>query len=197
MKLRTQILVSAVVGLVAAPMAAAHVTVNPDRAPRGSFTRFDIRVPTEEDVPTVMVSVQLPTGLEEVSFQPKAGWKRTVASKGRKEVVTWSGGEIGPSEFDDFALSAELPDTPGKELVFPTLQTYANGKIVRWIEAPSSEFPAPRVTVEAAASETSTSASTGGDSDEDHDELAIGLAIAGLAAGLLALGLSLVLRRRA
>lgn len=195
MKLRRTIFVAAVAALVAAPAADAHVTVDPGRVPSGSFARFDIRVPNEEEVPTVQVSVLLPTDLEEVSFQPKPGWERTVASKLGRKVVTWSGGEIGPGEFDDFALSAEVPKTSGVELVFPTVQTYADRKIVRWIEAPSGEFPAPRVTVEAAESETGATAA-GGDNGDEHDELAIGLAIAGLAAALLAVGLTLVRRRR-
>lgn len=202
MKLRHTILVAVAAGVVVAPVAAAHVTVNPSRAPAGRLTRFQILVPTEENVSTVKVTVQLAAGLEEVTFQPKSGWKRSVKSAQGRTVVTWSGGEIGPEEFDEFALSAELPKTAGKELLFPTLQTYANGKVVRWIEAPSGEFPAPRVTLEAAQNETSTTASTttsatSGYSGDDHDELAIGLAIAGLAAGLLALGLTLVRRRRA
>ncbi len=196
MKIRIALSLSALAGLVLAPAAAAHVTVNPDKAPARSFTRFDLRVPTEEDVPTVKVRVQLPPGLEEVTYQPKAGWQRTVEGR----VVTWSGGKIGPEEFDDFAFSTELPDTPGKELVFPTLQTYAEGKVVRWIEAESGQFPAPRLTIEAAEGGTNTTATTTAakeDDGDDHDELALGFGIAGFAAGLLALGLTLVRRRRA
>lgn len=190
MKLRHTLAAAVAVGLVVAPAAAAHVTVNPDRVPGGSLNRFEILVPNEKEVPTVKVTVQLPNGLEEVTFQPKAGWKRSVRSAQGRTVVTWSGGQIGAEEFDEFALSAEVPKTPGKELAFPTLQTYANGETVRWIEASSSEFPAPHVMLEAAEGQVPTSYQN----DDDHDELAIGLAIAGLAAGLLALGLTLVRR---
>jgi uncharacterized protein YcnI len=200
MKLRQTIVATLAVGLVVAPTAAAHVAVNPSRVAAGSLTRFDFLIPNEMKVPTVKVSIQLPAGLEEVTFQPKAGWKRSVKEAQGRTVVTWSGGQIGPEEFDVFALSAEVPDTPGKDLAFPTLQTYANGNVVRWIEAPSSELPAPRVALEAAdetSTTTSTLTSTSGDGGDDHDELAIGLAVAGLAAGLLALGLTLVRRRRA
>ncbi|HEX9350770.1 MAG TPA: YcnI family protein [Gaiellaceae bacterium] len=148
MKLRHTLVAAVAVGLVVAPAAATHVTVNPDRVLGGSLNRFEILVPNEKEVPTVKVTVQLPNGLEKVTFQPKAGWKRSVRSAQGRTVVTWSGGQIGAEEFEEFALSAQVPKTPGKELAFPTLQTYANGETVRWIEAPSSEFPAPRVTLE-------------------------------------------------
>ena len=199
MKLRITLLAASIAALAAASAASAHVTMNPEKAPADSFTRFALRVPTEEDVPTVEVSVQMPAGLDEVTFQPKAGWKRTQSGR----IVTWSDGQIGVDEFDEFGLSVHLPNTPGKVLVFPATQTYANGKVVHWIGALTSDEPAPHVTLEAAESETPTTTTTTaspttteGD-DDDHDWLALGFGIGGLAAGLLALGLTLVRKRRA
>ena len=157
-----------------------------------------LRVPTEEDVPTVKVSVQLPAELEEVGFQPKEGWTRT--QNGR--VVTWSGGQIGVGEFDEFGLSIHVPNTPGETLTFPATQTYANGKVVRWIGAPTSDEPAPTLTIEAAESEnptptTTTEATESEEDDDSSDNLALGFGIAGLAAGLLALGVTLFRKRGA
>ena len=198
MNLRITLLAAGITALAAASAASAHATMNPEKAPADGFARFALRVPTEEDVPTVKVSVQLPAGLDEVGFQPKAGWKRTESGR----VVTWSGGQIGVGEFDEFGLSMHLPNTPGKTLVFPATQTYANGKIVHWIGALTSDEPAPHVTLEAAAGETTAATTTAASptteaEDDDHDGLALGFGIAGLAAGLLALGLTLVRRRRA
>jgi uncharacterized protein YcnI len=194
MKLHQPLLAAATTALVLAPAAMAHMTMNPDRAPADSFSRFALRVPTEENVPTVRVSVQLPAGLDEVSFQTKPGWKRTKAGR----IVTWSGGQVGVGEFDEFGLSIHLPNTPGKVLVFPATQTYANGKVAHWIGALNSEEPAPHVTLEPAQSETTTTtAATKSDTGDEHDELAIGLATAGIALALIALGLGLTRRRRA
>jgi len=200
MKLRITLLAAAITALAAASAASAHVTMNPEKAPADSFSRFALRVPTEEDVPTVKVSVQMPARLDEVTFQPKAGWKRTESGR----VVTWSGGQIGVGEFDEFGLSMHLPNTPGKVLVFPATQTYANGKVVHWIGALTSDEPAPHVTLEApeggtTATTTSTTASpaTSDDEDDDHEGLALGFGIAGLAVALVALGLALARRRRA
>jgi uncharacterized protein YcnI len=194
MKLRHALGIAVVVALTTATAASAHVTMNPEKAPADSFTAFKLRVPTEENVPTVKLSVQLPEGLDEVSFQSKPGWTRT--QKGR--VVTWSGGKVGVGEFDEFGISIHLPNTPGQTLTFPATQTYANGKVVHWIGAETADEPAPHVALEAAESETSatpTTTATSSDSSDGHDGLAIGLAIAALAIGLIALGLLLFWRR--
>jgi uncharacterized protein YcnI len=199
MKLIKTLVLVAGATLIVAGAASAHVTLNPRNAPADSFSRFALRVPTEEDVPTVRLSVQLPAELEEVGFQPKEGWKRT--QNGR--VVTWSGGQIGVGEFDEFGLSIHVPNTPGETLTFPATQTYANGKVVRWIGAPESDEPAPTLTIETAESEsptpTTTTEATSAETEDDDDteNLALGFGIAGLAVGLLALGMTLFRKRGA
>lgn len=196
MKLVKSFVLAAGAALVVTAAASAHVTLNPGNAPAESFSRFALRVPTEEGVPTVKLSIQLPEGLE-VRFQPKPGWQRTQSGR----VVTWSGGEIAPDEFDEFGLSFQVPNTPGETLSFPATQTYANGKVVRWIGAPESEEPAPTLTVETAESEetvaaTTTTSAESEDDDDDGDMLALGFGIAGLVTGLVALGVSLTRKRR-
>ena len=149
------------------PAALAHVTVQPNEAPAGSFFRFVVRVPTErDDASTTKVTVQFPENLAFVGFQPKEGWKRTVKMKKLDEPievsgatidevvasVTWSGGEIAPHEFDEFGFSARVPDEPGT-LEFKGIQAYSSGEVVRWAGAPDSEEPAPLVNVVALGAE--------------------------------------------
>jgi periplasmic copper chaperone A len=217
MNLRTTLPVSAAIALLTAPAAAAHVTLNPDAVSADSFARFAIRVPNERgNADTTRLVVSLPKGLVFVSFQPKPGWKRTVTTEKldppvtvegettteRIATVTWTGGKIAPGEFDEFGMSAKVPAGAGKTLVFPSVQTYSNGEVVRWIGPESADEPAPRVTLEAAAPEarpaaSATAGSADDESDDGDDNLALGLAIAGLAAGLIALGLGIVRWRRA
>jgi periplasmic copper chaperone A len=220
--------------LVVTPAAAAHVTLNPEEALSGSFSRFVVRVPSERPVATTKVTVQLPDGLFFVSFQPKPGWKRTIKIqklsqpveifgepvRERVAEVTWSGGKINAGEFDEFGISARIPETPGRDLVFRALQTYENGELVRWIDPnPEAETPAPRVAVlppeedagGAAASQSTTeeveadsSAASGQaeaaapevDDGEGRSNLALVFGIAALATGLAALGLTLLRRPR-
>jgi periplasmic copper chaperone A len=213
------VLSCALAALIAAPIAAAHVTVNPSTAAAGSFARFDVRVPTERDVDTTEVTLQLPEGLFFVSFQPKPGWTRTVKMEQlaqpvevfgdeiteRVASVTWSGGRIAPGEFDEFGMSARMPEQAGTELVFPALQTYAGGEVVRWIGPPDADEPAPRIEVTQAegegagdeAGETDAAeAAAESQGGEGRANLALGFGIAGLAAGAVALGLVLFGRPR-
>jgi periplasmic copper chaperone A len=214
MMITRTVLSCALAAVIAAPVAAAHVTVNPPAAAAGSFARFDVRVPTERDVATTEVTLQVPEGLFLVSFQPKPGWTRTVEMERlaqpveifgdeiteRVASVTWSGGRIRPGEFDEFGMSARMPEQAGTELVFPALQTYAGGEVVRWIGPPDADEPAPRVEVtpvegEAAPEEAdetdATEAAAESSSGEGRANIALGLGLAGLAVGAVALGLAL------
>jgi periplasmic copper chaperone A len=108
---------------------------------------------------------------------------------------------IGPGEFQDFGLSVSVPDRAGSTLTFKAVQTYSSGEVVRWIGPPDSEQPAPQVKLAAAEAEggasepaageeqASAPAESGGDDDSGNTLAIIALvvAIAGLAAGLLAL----------
>jgi uncharacterized protein YcnI len=204
---RIAVTAAALAGLALAPAAAAHVTLNPEEWAADDFGRFDIRVPTERDVDTASVSVKLPEGLFFVSFQPKPGWKREVKMAEldrpvelfgdkvteRVDTVTWSGGRIAPGEFEEFGMSAKLPNRPGAEVVFRATQTYASGEVVRWIGPPDAEQPAPRVKLTAAPA----SAPAGGqpqprvaveeEGSTTLEVIALVLGAAGLAAGLAAL----------
>jgi uncharacterized protein len=212
---KTPILLVLAGALLAVPAASAHVTVNPNEVPADSFSRFAIRVPNEtEDTETTKITVQLPASVSFVSFQPKPGWKRTATmvklakpitnDEGetvteRIATVTWEGGQIAPGEFDEFGMSAKVPDKQGT-LVFPAVQTYSNGDVVRWIGAPDADTPAPRVTVtakvaEAAAAPTETTAAAETDDDDsDLAGLALAFGIAGLVAGVAALAVTLFRR---
>jgi uncharacterized protein YcnI len=213
---RIVLLCSLVGALAVTPLAAAHVTVNPGEWEAGGFARFSVRVPNERpNADTTEVTVQFPESVISASFQPVPGWERTVEmvaldepieEEGEEPIterigsVTWSGGTIAPGEFQEFGVSFQVPETPGENLVFPSLQTYSNGEIVRWIGPEDADTPAPIVAVtapaeeeEAAAAPTSEEeaapAASGSEGDDDSGlaTVALILGIAGLAAGLAAL----------
>jgi uncharacterized protein YcnI len=145
-------------GLLAAPAAAqAHVTLQPDAAPAGGFTRLDVRVPNEkEDAATTKVDVQLPPGFEFASYEPVPGWTVKVTRSGEAvSRITWTGdgeqGVVEPGQFQDFGLSLRMPEgEAGQKLTFKALQTYDDGEVVRWIGPEDADEPAPVVTLEAA-----------------------------------------------
>jgi uncharacterized protein YcnI len=153
----------AVLWLAVATPALAHVTIQPTEAPTGEFFRFTVRVPTErDDAATTKVEVQFPETVFFVSFQPAEGWRRTVQMKTLEEPVeifgepqdtvvgsvSWeaTGAGIAPQEFQEFGFSALVPEEAG-QLVFPSIQTYDSGEVVRWIGPPDADEPAPIIEV--------------------------------------------------
>lgn len=198
----TVLLVAAVA--IIAPVAQAHVTLQPEEVPAGGFERLEVRVPNErDDANTTKVEVQFPPGFLSVSYEPVPGW--TVKVKNAKlaepveefgekktervDTVTFStGGKgIAPGQFEDFGLSLKMPDDPST-LTFKALQTYSNDEVVRWIGAPDAEEPAPQVKLTSAEAEGGAAAPAGEASDDDdEDEDSNTLALVALIVGALGL----------
>jgi uncharacterized protein YcnI len=212
--------------LVMATPAAAHVTVNPGDATQGERARVDFRVPNESDTETtVEVEVHFPEDppISSVSVGKVPGWRAEITYRelaepvegGHGEQITeavesirWTAedpeAEVGPGEFGEFPVGlGPLPHVD--QLFFPTLQTYSDGEIVRWIEEPQAgsepEFPAPSLAL-AAAPESPPDANgngsaggegeaEGGGQDSAAEDSGAGtwLGLAGLAAGLAGLAL--------
>ncbi len=216
------LVVLAAVVILATP-AAAHVTVNPGEAGQGDFTVLNFRVPNERgDASTVELAVQFPEEpIQFVSVRPHVGWTYEItraAGSDAISVITWraaDGAEIKPGEYDEFSVSVgPLPEVD--QLVFPAVQTYSSGEVVRWIDeppaagAPEPETPAPVIQLTAAAddpvvatdqaadpAERTEQASAAGSDNDPSDGTARGLAIIALAVGLGAGVIAgLALRRR-
>jgi len=162
MRLRTALTIGVVAALGGAAAASAHIRIDPARPGAGSDTRLTLVVPSELPTsPTTKVSVQLPASIVWASFRAIPGWKRTVVIQKlvkpttldgesitqRIASVTWTatGGGIAPGDFENFEIRVALPNRPGAKLAFPTVQTYANGKVMRWIGAADADEPAPIV----------------------------------------------------
>ena len=192
--MRKAIVVLTLLGLVAVPVAAAHVEPSPEKVPPGSVSRITLSAEGEESVPAVKLTVQMPTGVTDVVAHPTSGWKQSVNGR----IVTWSGGKIPHGVDGKFAFSAHMPNSPGHVLVFPALVTYQDGKVVHWIGAESSDTPAPRVTLTAAPGQvnpqpiTPTTTSPEGDGGSSNTWIWIFI-VAAIGGALAAI---LVVRRR-
>ena len=204
--------------------AAAHVTLQPGEWEAGAFATMAVRVPNEADAAaTTSVSMQFPEEVITARFQPHPLCEREVRMAPldqpvedvteRVERVTWTcepGIRVG--EFDEFGLSFQVPEDAavGDEFLFATVQVYDDGEERAWVDPdPEAESPAPRVTVIAAEEEEPAEDPAATSEDEaavpavstDDDDgmttVAIVLAIIGLAAGLVALGVALFRKPRA
>ncbi|MFI6409799.1 YcnI family protein [Streptomyces sp. NPDC050548] len=210
--------------LAAAGVASAHVTVHPESYGKGATDGvLTFRVPNEEDKSsTTKVQVFLPTDhpVLGVLVTPQDGWTAKVTTSKLKTPVktddgtitdavseiTWTGGKIGAGQFEDFNVAfGQLPDDTD-QLTFKTLQTYADGDVVRWIEEAAAgddepENPAPVLKLTAKESEdgdetpaasastaaTATKTTSASSSSSSSDSTARGLGVAGLIVGVLGL----------
>jgi uncharacterized protein YcnI len=203
--------------------ASAHVTVNSTDTRQGGFGKVAVRVPNEsETAGTTKVSLSMPTGLvlRSVKAKPHYGWTfsapkvklATPVTQGDKTVteavstITWTadkGVSIKPGSFDEFEFTVGQMPTDKASVSFPAVQTYSDGKVVRWIEpkvvgAAEPEHPAPVLellpaktseTAPAVAATPATPAKAAG-----KDSLARGI---GAGAAIVALGgIGLGLRRK-
>jgi uncharacterized protein YcnI len=228
----------AVVGLVLGSTlpAFAHVGIDPESAPKGAeAATLTFNVPNErDDSSTTKVQIGMPTGDTAFSFvsaQPLPGWTLSIdkttlttpiTSESGDEItetvssVTWSGGKIGPGEFQRFVVRVgPLPDS-ADSIAFTAAQTYDDGQVVRWTDpvtpgGEEPEHPTPVLDLTAASSDGSgdsaTTDKTSGDSgsasaaaeSSSDDGDSNGLAIAALVVGIVALvvgGAAMVRGRR-
>ncbi|MFI0977937.1 YcnI family protein [Streptomyces sp. NPDC021093] len=222
--------------LLAGP-AFAHVSVQPvGPAAKGGYATVNIKVPNERDnASTVKLEVTFPVKdhpLTSVMPQPIPGWTVQVEKarldkplkvhgkeiKEAVEKITWTGGKVGPGEFQQFPLSlGQLPEDADK-LVLKAVQTYDNKEVVRWIEEPKEGQPEPKtpapvlkLTAPAsdghgapAADDKAASAAKGGDSDkkttaaaaDSSDTTARVLGIVGIIVGVAGVAFGVLAGRR-
>jgi uncharacterized protein YcnI len=206
---RLSFIVSGVLGVgamlaVSAP-AWAHVVVSPEEVTAGDYETLTVSVPTEKEIPTTEIRVEVPEGFLLSGVQPVPGWEHTFEEDGGVvRAVTFSGGEIRPREFQQFLVEAQAPEKPG-EYPWKAFQTYENGSVVEWTGPPDSEEPASVIAVVSGGSErpqsgrqpseASASQKAGGEAEVLADTGGTNLAVyAGL--GFVGLVVSALLARR-
>jgi uncharacterized protein YcnI len=131
----------------AAPPAAAHVQVRPNTAAPDDAVLFEVLVPNERSNRTVELELAVPTGVIPFSYEATPGWRRSLTLKRDQSIrsIVWR----GRLRSDGFARFGFLASTPPREgqIRWRSIQTYDDGRKVRWIEPPDGENPAAVTTV--------------------------------------------------
>jgi uncharacterized protein YcnI len=210
---------------VAFPAAAvAHVTIQPGEWEAGAFAAMVVRVPNERDnAETTRVTMQFPENVPSARFQAHPFCEREVQTEEldqpieelteRIVSVTWTcDPPIAADGYDEFGMSFQVPEDaqPGDEILFPAVQVYSSGERVRWVDPdPEGESPAPRIVVvapeqeeaapppAATTTEAEAAAAAASSDDDSSSTAALVFGIAGLAAGLIALGVALFRKPKA
>ena len=150
----------------------AHVTVSPEEVSAGDYETLTVSVPTEKEVPTTKIRVEVPEGFLLSGVQPVPGWEHAFEEDGGLvTAVTFSGGEIRPREVQQFLVQAQAPEEPG-EYQWRAIQTYGDGSVAEWTGPPDSEEPASVVEVVSGSGghESSPEPQEGGTTQEAGDE---------------------------
>jgi uncharacterized protein YcnI len=152
--------------------ALAHIEVSPGQVPTGATETFTIEVPTEKEIPTTEVRLELPEGFEATGAEAPDGWQGEVQGN----ALVWTGGEIPVANSEEFSFEATAPDEAGS-FSLATIQTYEDGSVAEWAGAADSEEPAPvvEVTSGGGASGETDEAQHGdeehGDTNGSHEEV--------------------------
>ncbi|MDY7579415.1 YcnI family protein [Herbaspirillum sp. RTI4] len=155
-------LAAVLTAMIALP-ASAHITLETQQAPVGSYYKAVFHVPHGcKGSDTLKIRVQIPEGVLSVKPQPKTGWKlETVdaaypkayevhgskVTSGVRE-VSWTG-RLPNAYYEEFTfLSYLAPElTAGTVVRFPVVQECEKG-VSRWIDTKEpSENPAPKLSI--------------------------------------------------
>jgi uncharacterized protein YcnI len=169
--------------LVGLAAASAHVEATPDTTAANSYALLTFAIPHGCNTSgTTKMTITLPAELNDAQPTVNPNWTAqkvtehlpapkklangTSITKRTSQIVYTAKAPLDPELRDTLVLSVKLPDTAGKTLYFPTLQTCQQGQ-TDWSQIPkegqdeeSLKSPAPSVTV--------TEAEAGGDGHTAH-----------------------------
>jgi uncharacterized protein YcnI len=197
MKTLSMVLISCMLSMIfVAGIASAHVTVLPKDTTQGSYEVITVRVPSEKDVPTVKIEVEIPEGIEITRFEPKPEWnyKLTQDVSGKITSVIWTaeGNGLSSTEFSDFKMQGKI-GSQSSQIVWKAYQFYQDGSKVDWTGAPESDTPAPVMQVKPKG--TGLQGEIGGNMANVEEKqgfiLSLSVSIAALIVGLVSFRLSI------
>jgi uncharacterized protein YcnI len=117
--------------------AEAHVRVQPVESQVGAQQTYTVRVPTEGDVATNSIELEVPDGVSVISIEGQADTKKSGA---RIVSIIWKV-EIPPGQSREFTFVATNPSS-GPEIAWKAHQHHVDGSTIDWIDTPTSRRPA-------------------------------------------------------
>src|SRR5262245_34081450 len=126
--------------LALSTLALAHVSVQPRESKANVEERYTVRVPTEGNVATTHVILEVPAGVTVLEILPAEGTTSEVAKDGaRITTITWKK-EIPPKAVAEFAFRARNPGSG--DLIWKAHQHFADGTVADWIGPVGDRRPA-------------------------------------------------------
>ncbi|HJT70805.1 MAG TPA: DUF1775 domain-containing protein [Terriglobales bacterium] len=122
-------------------IASAHVSVSPRQSKAGATEQYIVRVPTEGNISTVSVDLEVPPGVTIQKVTAPDGAQYEVRREGSRIVaITWKI-EIKPRESAELPFTAENPKD-AIAISWKARQHFADGTTVEWVGPPGDRRPA-------------------------------------------------------
>ena len=145
--------VTAAAGLVVllTTVVDAHVTVAPRESQPGAEQRYTVRVPTEGQVATTSVELEVPQDVTIIQVEAGDGYTfETRREEGRIVAITWKR-EIPPRQTAEFAFVARNPRS--EQVVWKAYQRFADGTSADWVGVEGDRRPASVTSLRASVQE--------------------------------------------
>ena len=131
-------LFASALGLLALTLSAnAHIRVLPLESHQGMRQTYTVKVPTEGNVATTSVELEIPEGVSVTSVMGQAEAKKAGT---RTVSITWKV-QIPPGQSMDLVFEATNPAN-GQEVIWKAHQHFADGSSRHWVDAPRTPSPA-------------------------------------------------------
>ena len=138
----------------AASSLSAHVTVTPRESRAGATERYTVSVPTEGQVTTTSVELEIPAGVTVTEVVSGAAYTFDTRSEGGRIVaITWKQ-QIPPKARGEFAFVARNPTAAGP-VPWKARQRFADGTSADWVGVEGDRRPASVTTVTSSRSQFS------------------------------------------
>jgi uncharacterized protein YcnI len=126
--------------VVAAAVLDAHVTVLPRESQAGAEQRYTVRVPTEGQVTTTSVELEVPPDVTITDVVAGDGYTFDARREGGRIVaITWKQ-EIKPAEVGEFVFFARNPKSG--QIAWKARQRFADGTSADWVGVEGDRRPA-------------------------------------------------------
>ena len=131
---------SAAIVVLAAATAQAHVTVAPETSRGGAVERYTMRVPTEGQVTTVAVELEVPPDVTITSVLVTGGFTYEARREANRIVaITWKM-DVKPAEVAEFVFFARNPASG--RIQWKAHQKFADGTSADWVGVEGDRRPA-------------------------------------------------------
>lgn len=135
-----RVVMTAVVLLAATTIVRAHVTVWPQQSQAGAGERYTVRVPTEGQVPTTSVELEIPADVTVTGVLVGNGYTYEARREDNRIVaITWKQ-DIKPAEVAEFVFFARNPKA--EQIAWKARQRFADGTSADWVGVEGDRRPA-------------------------------------------------------